>query len=114
MSNEGPFHHFWVLGDTAQISFSAQGQADYAVEIGQYRQKGVGLSGRDTIATTWIVLGLASALWIAFHSARFMPQQSWIMRLTWPQLTLMIGPFGILFYMLAYCRPVLRHSDLIM
>jgi len=40
--SEGPFHHFYVLGDTNAISFPAQGEADYSVEIGPYFQKGVG------------------------------------------------------------------------
>lgn len=107
---EGPFHHFWVLGDEETISFPAQAQADYAVEIGAYKMKGPGLAGMDMLASVWIALGLASASWIAFHEARFLPHQIWVMRLAWPLLALMIGPFGIPFYVLAYKRPILRHG----
>lgn len=111
---EGPFHHTYVLGDTAKISFPAQSQADYAVEIGPYRGKGVGLSGVDMMAAAWVVLGLASALWIAFHSAKFIPEQSWTLRLAWPLLALLIGPFGILPYYLAYNRPVIQQGEMTM
>lgn len=107
---EGPFHHFWVLGSTTAISFPAQGQADYAVEIGPYRMKGPGMAPMDMLAAVWIALGLASAGWIAFHGGKFLPEQHWTMRLAWPLLALMIGPFGILFYYLAYHRPVIRRS----
>ena len=112
--NEGPFHHVWVLGDTAAVAFPAQAQADYAIEIGPYRLKGPGASGLDMLASVWIALGLASALWIAFHQAKFLPQVSWVMRLAWPLLAMMVGPFGIPAYVLAYRRPVMRHGQMTM
>lgn len=112
--SEGPFHHFWVLGDETRISFPAQGQADYAVEIGPYRMKGAGMAGMDMLAAAWIALGLASWLWIAFHGAKFLPHQMWVMRLAWPLLAIMIGPFGIPLYWLVYARPVLRHGDMVL
>ncbi len=104
---EGPFHHFYVLGDLDAITFPAQSQADYAVEIGPYSQKGAGMGGMDIVAAAWVMLGMASALWIAVHEARFLPGQLWVMRLAWPMLALAFGPFGILFYRLAYSRPVI-------
>jgi hypothetical protein len=110
--SEGPFHHFWILGNTARISFPAQSQADYAVEIGPYKLKGAGLAGMDMLGAIWVALGSASALWIAFHAAKLLPQLSWIMRLAWPLLAFMLGPFGILFYVLAYRRPVMRHGEM--
>lgn len=110
--NAGPFHHFWILGDTDALSFPAQSQADYAVEIGPYRLKGVGASGLDMLSTLWVVFGAGSALWIAFHSGRFLPQLSWVMRLAWPLLALMIGPFGVPFYLLAYKRPTMTHGKM--
>ncbi|HEX6383750.1 MAG TPA: DUF4396 domain-containing protein [Anaerolineae bacterium] len=111
--SEGPFHHFYVLGDTDAITFPAQGQADYTVEIGPYFQKGFAAGPMDMLATVWIVLGLASAGWIAFHEVKFLPQQHWTMRLAWPPLALMIGPFGILLYWLAYNRPILKHGQMV-
>lgn len=112
--NEGPFHHLWVLGDTAAIAFPAQAQADYAVEIGPYRLKGPGASGLDMLSSVWIALGLASALWIAFHQAKFLPGMNWVMRLAWPLLATMVGPFGIPAYVLAYNRPVMRQRMMTM
>lgn len=106
--SEGPFHHFWVLGDVAAISFPAQSQADYAVEIGPYFQKGAGAAGMDMLAAVWVALGVASALWIAVHQVRFLPGQSWVMRLAWPMLALSMGPFGIPLYVLAYHWPAFR------
>lgn len=110
--NEGPFHHIWVLGSTTAISFVAQSEADYALEIGPYRMKGPGLSGLDMLAAIWIALGLASALWIAVHETKLLPNQTWIMRLAWPLLALTMGPFGILLYVLAYRRPVMDHDGM--
>jgi hypothetical protein len=111
---EGPFHHFWILGDPDWISFPAQGQADYAVEIGPYKVKGPGLAGIEMLAAVWSALGLASAAWVAFHEVRFLRGQQWVMRLAWPMLALVLGPVGILFYFLAYNRPVIRHGRMVM
>lgn len=106
--SEGPFHHFYVLGNTDAVSFLAQGQADYSVEIGPYFQKGVAAGPLDLLAAAWVLFGVASALWITVHQARFLPAQNWLMKLAWPLLGLMIGPFGILFYRLAYNRPIIK------
>ncbi len=111
---EGPFHHFWVLGDSDTITFPAQGQADYAVEMGPYLGKGVGASGLDMLAAGWVVLGMASALWIVFHQGRMLRGQMWVMKLAWPLLALMLGPFGILVYYLAYRWPVMRQGSMVM
>ncbi|MFW6070018.1 MAG: DUF4396 domain-containing protein [bacterium] len=112
--SEGPFHHFYIIGDTDMISFDAQGQADYSVEIGPYFQKGFAAGPLDMLATAWVLLGVASAVWIAIHETRFLPHQNWLMKLAWPLLALMIGPFGIPFYRLAYNRPIIKHGDMIM
>lgn len=112
--SEGPFHHFYVLGDTAALSFPAQGEADFSVEIGPYFQKGVGAGPMDMLATAWVLLGVASALWIAVHEGRFLPYQNWLMKLAWPLLALMVGPFGIPLYRMAYRRPIIRHGKMIM
>jgi hypothetical protein len=56
------------------------------------------------------MLGFASALWLAFHAAKLLPQQTWVMRLAWPLLAMMIGPFGIPFYYLAYRRSIIWHG----
>ena len=112
--NAGPFHHIWVLGDLAAISFPAQAQTDYAVEIGPYRMKGPGAAAMDALAAVWVALGIASALWVAFHQARFFPRATWVMRLAWPLLSMMMGPFGIPAYWLAYRRPVIEHGQMTM
>ena len=106
--SEGPFHHFYILGDTQAISFPAQGEADYAVEIGPYFQKGAAAGPLDLLAAAWVLFGVASALWIAVHESKFLPVQNWLMKLAWPLLALMIGPFGIFFYRLAYNRPIIK------
>lgn len=112
--SEGPFHHFYILGDTDAISFPAQSQADYTVEIGPYFEKGFAAGPMDMLATAWLVLGLASAAWIVFHEVKFLPHQNWVMRLAWPLLALMVGPFGIPLYFLAYSRPILKRDDMVM
>ncbi|MFP4345294.1 MAG: DUF4396 domain-containing protein [Anaerolineales bacterium] len=110
--SEGPFHHFYILGGTDAITFPAQGQADYAVEIGPYFQKGAGLGPMDMLSAGWVMIGIASALWIAFHEVKFLPGQSWVLRLAWPLLALSMGPFGILLYWLAYSRPVIEGAKM--
>lgn len=112
--SEGPFHHFFILGDTAKIAFPAQSQADYAVEMSPYIGKTYGMSGVDALAALWVALGVASAAWIAFHASKFLPFQNWVMRLAWPLLALLIGPFGIPFYYLAHHRPIIRKGKMIM
>lgn len=112
--SEGPFHHFYILGDTTAISFPAQGEADYSVEIGPYFQKGVGAGPLDMLASAWVLFGVASAVWIVLHQAKFLPYQNWLMQLAWPLLALMIGPFGIPFYRLAYNRPLIKMKKMLM
>lgn len=111
---EGPFHHFWILGNTTIITFPAQSQADYAVEIGPYRGKGAGLSGIEVLGAAWVVIGFASALWIALHQAKFLPLQNWIMRLAWPLFAMLVGPFGIPMYYFAHSRPEIRHGNMLL
>ncbi|MBZ0306227.1 MAG: hypothetical protein K8I82_09180, partial [Anaerolineae bacterium] len=112
--SEGPFHHFWILGNLDQISFPAQSQADYAVEIGPYQMKSYGMGGADMVGAVWVAFGLASAGWIAVHSAKFLPFQNWLMRLAWFLFALMMGPFGIPIYYLAHNRPVIQHGRMVM
>jgi hypothetical protein len=112
--SEGPFHHFYVLGNTDAVSFKAQSQADYAVEIGPYFQKGFAAGPMDMLAAAWVLFGVASAIWIALHEAKFLPYQNWLMKLAWPLLALMIGPFGIPLYRLAYSRPLIKHGKMLM
>ncbi|MCB8985720.1 MAG: DUF4396 domain-containing protein [Ardenticatenaceae bacterium] len=111
--SEGPFHHFYILGDTDAISFPAQAQADYTVEIGPYFEKGFAAGPMDMLAAVWLVLGISSALWIAFHETKFLRKQHWTMQLAWPLLAFMIGPFGIPFYWLAYSRPILKRGEMV-
>jgi len=111
---EGPFHHFFVLGGIDTISFPAQGQADYAVEIGPYLGKGIGMSGIDLIAAAWVALGIVSAVWILFHERTFLPYQNWIMQMAWPLMAMMVGPFGIPLYYLAYSRPIIKAGKMIL
>ncbi len=112
--SEGPFHHFYVLGGLDRISFPAQSQADYAVEIGPYKGKGDGMSGIDMLAATWILLGAASAIWILFHQSKLLPHQNWVMRLAWPLAALLMGPFAIPAYILSYNRPLIRMKNRMM
>lgn len=112
--NEGPFDHVYVLGDTEAVSFAAQAQADYALEIGPYRMKGPGAAGMDMLAAGWLLIGFASALWIAAHQLRHLSGQHWVMRLAWPLWAVPGGPLGIVAYWLAYRRPVIRHAGMTM
>ena len=127
--SEGPFHHFYILGGlpvgslppalepyagATAISFPAQGEADYSVEIGPYFQKGIAAGPMDMLAAAWVLLGVASAVWIAVHEARFLPVQNWLMKLAWPLLAMMIGPFGIPLYKLAHKRPIIRKGKMLM
>lgn len=112
--SEGPFHHVFVLGDLSRVTFPAQGQADDALEIGPYLGKGAGMSGIDMVAAAWVLLGLAGAVWVFAHEIRLLPMQSWVMRLAWPLMALLSGPFGPWLYRLSYDRPVLVRGDRIL
>jgi len=110
--NEGPFHHVFVLGGESNVSFVAQAQADYALEIGPYRMKGPGIGGMDLLAAAWVALGIGSAAWVASNMGRYVGAATWAMRLAWPLFALMLGPFGIPIYLLAYRRPVIRQGQM--
>ena len=105
--SEGPFHHVYVLGGLNAITFPAQSQADYALEMGPYKGKGAGMSGVDMLAAVWVVFGMASAAWIFFHEHKFLPHQNWVLRLAWPLAAFILGPFAIGLYVLAYNQPLI-------
>ena len=65
----------------------------------------------ESLAVAWVMLGLVSALWILIHQARFLRNQNWVMGLAWPLLAMMVGPFGIPLYYLAYSRPIIERGD---
>jgi hypothetical protein len=78
-----------------------------------YAQKGPAVPPRDMLAIAWVFCGLPSAVWIAFHEPKFLPAQVWVIRLAWPLLAIMLGPFGVPFYVLAYRRPVIQRGQMI-
>lgn len=102
---EGPFHHTWIAGDLARVSFGAQARADLALEISNYRVKGDGgASALELVFIGWIGAAVLLAVWVAIHASRRLRGMHWTMKWGWPLLVLVTGPLGLWWYIAQYRR----------
>jgi hypothetical protein len=100
---EGPFNHVWVVGSLDRIPFQVQAWADYSQEISQYKTLGdSALSGFEAFATGWIFFSFASAIWIAFHASRRLPDVMPSMKAAWAVFALLLGPIALVLYVKSY------------
>lgn len=112
---EGPFNFLWILGSPDEVSVRVQGDADLSQEIEAYRFQGDGLSAMEIIWVIWVVVGLASGLWLLLHSWRRIPQMDWMMRVTWTLFALVTGPLALWLYRASYHgQPWMRHGKMTM
>jgi hypothetical protein len=59
----------------------------------------------------WVLLGVVSAGWIAFHQVKFRPKRPWLVRLAWLAMAIVASPFGIILYCLVQQnRPVVQFA----
>jgi hypothetical protein len=99
---EGPFNHLFAMGTTDQVSWVSQGRLDYAVEITQYRHQGAGLSPLESLAAIWAAFSILGASFVFAHARRRLPEMDDWPTMFWPLLTLVLGPFGLSLYWVAY------------
>jgi hypothetical protein len=109
---EGPFNHVWIVGGFDRISYGVQAWADYSQEIEQYMTLGdSAVSGFEGLALAWIFLSIASAVWIAFHSVRCLPDVMSTMKAAWAIFALLLGPAALVLYVLSYHRRTCHEMD---
>ena len=100
---EGPYSHAWVVGSFASIGYMPQAEADYAQEIEQYMTLGdSAVSGYEALAIAWIILALASAIWVWDNARTRVPEIMPTMRLAWTCFTLLFGVLGAYMYARSY------------
>ena len=102
---EGPFSHVWVVGTFDEISYPVQARADYALEIEQYMTLGdSATSGLEVLAIGWILLCVASAIWVLVHGRLRLPGVMPAMRAAWVISVLLLGPIAVWLYIASYHR----------
>ena len=102
---EGPFNHVWVVGSFDRISYNVQAWADYSQEIEQYMTLGdSAVSGYEALGIGWIMLSVACALWVLFHSWKRLPDVMPMMKAAWVIFALMLGPLALWLYVMSYHR----------
>lgn len=113
---EGPFNHVWVVGSFERISYETQAWADYSQEIEQYMTMGdSAVSGYEALGIGWIILSIACAIWILFHSITRMPDLMPMMKAAWTIFALLLGPIAIVLYVLSYNkREKMQHDGMTM
>ena len=113
---EGPFNHVWVVGSFDRIAYGVQAWADYSQEIEQYMTLGdSAVSGFEALAIGWIILSIACAIWIAFHSIKRLPDVMPIMKAAWAIFALLFGPIAVWFYIKSYDeREKMEHNGMMM
>lgn len=113
---EGPFNHVWVVGSFDRIDYGVQAWADYSQEIEQYMTFGdSAVSGYEALGIGWIILSIACAIWILFHSIKRMPDLMPMMKAAWTIFALLLGPIAVVLYVLSYNRrEKMRHDGMTM
>ena len=113
---EGPFNHVWVVGSFGRISYETQAWADYSQEIEQYMTFGdSAVSGYEALGIGWIILSIACAIWILFHSIKRMPDMTPMMKAAWTIFALMLGPIAVWLYIASYHkREKMNHDGMTM
>jgi hypothetical protein len=113
---EGPFNHVWVVGSFDKISYGTQAWADYSQEIEQYMTQGdSAVSGYEALGIGWIILSIACAIWILFHSIKRMPDLMPMMKAAWTIFALLLGPIAVWLYVESYNkREKMMHDGMTM
>ena len=111
--SDGPFMNVRVLGGPDSVSYNAQARADLALETHQYRNQAEGASGLALLGWSWFVIGLAGAIWLLFAIPARVPDAGFYPRLYWPLATLVLGPIGIITFIVSYQgRPIDRSGPM--
>ena len=109
---EGPFNHVWIVGSFDRISYGTQAWADYSQEIEQYMTLGdSAVSGYEALGIGWIILSIACAFWILFHSTKRLMGVMPIMKAAWVIFALMLGPIAAWLYIMSYHRREKMEKD---
>jgi len=113
---EGPFNHVWVVGGFDRIAYGVQAWADYSQEIEQYMTLGdSAVSGFEALGIGWIILSIASAIWILFHSLKRLPDVMPVMKAAWTIFALLLGPLAVWLYIKNYHRrEKMEHDGMVM
>lgn len=113
---EGPFNHVWIVGSFDRIAYGVQAWADYSQEIEQYMTLGdSAVSGFEALGLGWIILSIASAIWILFHSIKRLPDVMPMMKAAWTIFALLFGPLAVWFYVKNYHRrEKMEHDGMVM
>ena len=111
---EGPFNHIWVVGSFDRIAYGTQAWADYSQEIEQYMTlSDSAVSGYEALGISWLILSVACAIWILFHSVKRMPEVMPMMKAAWVIFALMLGPIALWLYIMSYHgRKKMRHEGM--
>jgi hypothetical protein len=105
--SDGPFMNVRVVGSPDDVSYDAQARADLALETHPYRNQVTGMSGMAALGWMWFSIGLAGFIWTLFAMPKRLPDTGFYPRLYWPLAMLVLGPIGIIVFVLSYQnRPV--------
>ena len=109
-------NHVWAVGSFDRIAYGAQAWADYSQEIEQYMTLGdSAVSGFEALGLGWIILSIASAIWILFHSIKRLPDVMPMMKAAWTIFALLLGPLAVWLYIKNYHRrEKMEHDGMVM
>ncbi|WP_292463979.1 DUF4396 domain-containing protein [Methanolobus sp.] len=106
--SDGPFMNVRVVGGPQSVSYNAQARADLGLEVHSFKDQVAGASGLALLGWSWFFIGLFGAIWALFIMPRRLPYSSFYPRLYWPMAILVLGPVGILAFLMSYHeRPII-------
>jgi MFS family permease len=100
--SDGPFMNVRVVGDPESVSYNAQARADLGLEMRSFKNQAAGASGLALLGWSWFFIGLFGAIWALFIMPRRLPYSSHYPRLYWPMAILVLGPVGVLAFLMSY------------
>jgi len=107
--SDGPFMNVRVVGDVESVSYDAQARADLGLEVRSFKNQVAGASGLALLGWSWFFIGLFGAIWALFIMPIRLPYTSYYPRLYWPMAILVLGPVGVLAFLMAYHeRPMIE------
>jgi len=113
---EGSCNHVWVVGNFDRIAYGVQAWADYSQEVEQYMTPGdSAVSGFEALAIGSILLAIAPAIWMVFHSIKRLPDAMPTMKAAWAVFALLFGPIVVALYVSSdNRREKMEHGGMVM
>jgi hypothetical protein len=108
--SEGPFRHFWLVSN--RISYASQARLDFAIEKAEYPSMGpVGLGDSEALLLMFVILGVASALFVLIHGMFTLKMVKMPIKIAWGLTSFVLPILGPILYVNSYRKPFIQEKE---